>query len=369
MTVVVFCEYTGEHTASFAPPSEITLGYIYVYNPNSFDLSNWPIYARFTDDNFDFSDNIHENGNNLRFRSQGGDLLDYFLGEWYNGTLGEAFIKVPSLPANTTVTIVMNYEPGSTADLSNFSAVSLQIIEDLYSEWRFCHPSNTTLFDSGGNDWDGEIVWVDEDYVNKTDAYFDIGFQTEMDMWTGDQWGGGSMPYRSITNSAPFTWEIYAKWENDCWGPVMNTYDAENGIGTYIETGGTDLSLGTCDGDCKTIYIWDLEGGTWYHIIGLFASDYVSLKVNGSNASTSISSNHTDFNPENEPLRIAIDSWDITVDYPLLVEYARVWERILTQSEIDQLRDHYSIATSRFPNKVCVLNWTEEKPQVFVVVS
>ncbi len=366
MPVIVSFEYMGERRAAPAGPPEITIGYIYIYNPNSFDLSNWPVYVRFTQENFSFSSAIHSQGNNLRFRSLENNLLNYFLGEWYHGVFGEAFIQIPSLPANSTVTIKVNYEPSSNIDYSNFSAVALSILDGLYSEWRFCHPSNSTLYDSGGSNWHGKVVWTAPFYQNKTPAYFDIGFKTEMDPWSGFQFGGGEMPYRSITNSAPFTWELFIKWQGFPWGYIMNTNDAETDTGTFILISGSSIKLQTCNGDCKALWVYGLTSDTWYHVVGLFASNYISLRVNGTNTSSAISSNHTDFNPENEPLRLAIDSTDFTIDFPFLMEYARVWNRILSDSEIELLKNHYSVATSRFPNKVCVLNWTEDKPQVFI---
>ncbi len=368
MPIIVSFEYVGERTASFAGPSEITIGYIYIYNPNSFDLSNWPVYVRFTQENFSFSSAIHSQGNNLRFRSSENNLLNYFLGEWYHGVFGEAFIQIPLLPANSTVTIKVNYAPSSNIDYSNFSAVALNILEGLYSEWRFCHPSNSTLYDSGGSSWHGKIVYPSDSYINKTNGYYDIGFQSEWNWQTNEYYGGGEIPYSMITNSPPFTWEIFAKWHNDCYGYIMNTYNADSGIGSYIEVGGSFIDLGIANANCKTIYIWDLTSDTWYHIVGLFNENYISLWANDSNESSAIS-NHDDFNPENEPMRLALDSYGYPPDNSLILEYARVWERILTQSEIELLRNHYSVATSRFPNKVCVLNWTEDKPQVFIECS
>jgi len=380
MPVIVSFEYIGDRSASLpAPPTpaEVTIGYIYVYNPNSFDLSNWPVYVRFTQDNFSFSDNIHEKGNNLRFRSEGDDLLNYFLGEWYHGEFGEAFIQIPSLPANTTVAIKVNYQPDSNQDLSNFSAVALQILTDLYAEWRFCHPSNSTVYDSGGSNWTGKIKYVSAGHPNKTAAYFDFGLKSETDN-DFNYFGGAEMPFRERTKSAPFTWEMFVWFSSlTCWSSLMNTYDESYYKGSYLRVsyivdGPLVIEQGTADEESTSIEIQNLTSSKWYHIVGIFSDDYISLHINGSNASAALPANHTNFNSYEEPLRICLNSWGDTLFEPgtyIKTDYARMWEKELSQSEIDLLRNHYSVATSRFPNKVCVLNWTEDKPQVFIECS
>ena len=368
MTVIVSFEYIGTHAAALAP-SESLLGYIYIYNPNNFALQNWPIYVRFTSDNFNFNENIHEQGNNLRFRSLDGSLLNYFLGEWYSGTFGEAFIQVPELPANSTTKIKVTAAPPSAPDLSNFTAVSLEILDGLYAEWRFCHPSNKTIYDSGGSDWHGEIKWVYEDYINKTTGYYDVAFQSGY-VSPHDN-GGAICPFRSITKTPPFTWEASVYPSDNCESQLIGTY--ENYVGSRLTIYSNEeieilvSQMGASVGISNNINFEER-----HHVVALFSSDYISLYVDESNKSNAVPPDLTDFNENNNPLRIELDENDYTTFYSntfIKADFIRYWNRILSSDEISLLRAHYGVAVSRFPNKLCVLNWTEDKPQVFIECS
>jgi len=371
MPIIVSFEYIGEKSAALPLQPEVLLGYVHIYNPNSFDLNDWPVYVRFTQDNFSFSDNIHENGNNLRFRSLGGNLLNYFLGEWYQGEFGEAFVQIPTLSANSTTTIKVTYQPGTNNDLSNFSAVALQILSGLYAEWRFCHPSNYTIYDSGGSSWNGQIIYLSENYINKTTGYFDIALQSGYENWVDN--GGAKCPFRDVTKTPPFTWEAFiypSSGCNEC--QLIGTLQNQRGSQIYILYGDTIRAL-VWDGDYSaTAQLENLNFENWLHVAGLFDENYIALYVNESNTSAAVPSNITDFNPDNNLLRIELNEDDITTWDPntfIRADYIRHWSRILSESEITLLRNHYSVATSRFPNKVCVLNWTEDKPQVFIECS
>ncbi|RLG69508.1 MAG: hypothetical protein DRO11_07690 [Methanobacteriota archaeon] len=370
MTVIVSFEYIGARSASL--PSEVEIGYIHIYNPNNFVLEDWPIYVRFTSENFNFDEEtVHEQGNNLRFRSLDGNLLNYFLGEWYYGELGEAYVQIPQLPANSTTKIKVTAAPLTDPDLSNFSAVSLEILEGLYAEWRFCHPSNNTIYDSSGSGWDGKIKYVSESFVNKTTGYYDIAFKSG---WLGGSDRGGAIcPFRSITKNPPFSWESFVYPSSDCHGQLMGTYEGGSGSQLFIIQGSQAVKLLVAQGDTEVeTRIENIGFNEWHHVVGLFHENYISLYVDDSNTSKAVPDDLTDFNAGNHPLRIELDEYDWTTWTSgsfMKADFIRYWNRILSSDEISLLRSHYGVAVSRFPNKLCILNWTEDKPQVFIECS
>ena len=95
---------------------------ITINNPNSNDLTDFQVKITL-DSSFDFS-KANSDGSDIRFADAAGNTIPYYIESW-DSTNRQAviWIKVPSIPASSTVTVYMYYGNPSATSESNGDAV------------------------------------------------------------------------------------------------------------------------------------------------------------------------------------------------------------------------------------------------------
>jgi len=166
------------------------------------DLTNYQVLIELNSTNFDFT-HAQINGEDIRFTDASGNLLNYWIEEWDAvSETAKVWVKVPSIPANSSVEIQMYYGNPEVASESDAVATFIRVIDGVVGSWHFDEGSGTTAYDTSGNDNDGTIngaTWVDgkfgraldfdgvDDYVEiPDDSSLDITEAITIEAWVYD---------------------------------------------------------------------------------------------------------------------------------------------------------------------------------------
>jgi len=94
------------------------------------DLTDYQVLIELNSTNFDFS-HAQTNGEDIRFTDAAGNLLEYWIEEWDAvNESAKVWVKVPSIPANSSVEIFIYYGNSEISDASDASAVF-----ELFDDW------------------------------------------------------------------------------------------------------------------------------------------------------------------------------------------------------------------------------------------
>ena len=156
--------------------SEITNGWNYRLivtidnTDNPQNLTDYQVLVEL-DSNFSFP-HAQPDGDDLRFTNQKGDILPHWI-EFYDAASKKAkiWVKVDSIPASGTTSIIMYYGNPGALDTSDFDTTFTKdsVHEGLVALWHMDEGSGTTIADSSGNGnngtfhADGSPAWVGSD--------------------------------------------------------------------------------------------------------------------------------------------------------------------------------------------------------------
>jgi len=114
------------------------------------DLTDYQVLIELNSTNFDFS-HAQTNGEDIRFTDASGNLLDYWIEEWDAVNEGaKVWVKVPSIPANSSVEIFMYYGNSEVVDASDGDAV-FEFFDDFWgtgidtTKWDVYLPNQFTV--------------------------------------------------------------------------------------------------------------------------------------------------------------------------------------------------------------------------------
>jgi len=94
------------------------------------DLTDYQVLIELNSSNFDFS-HTQTNGEDIRFTDASGNLLDYWIEEWDAvNESAKVWVKVPSIPANSSVEILMYYGNSEVVSASDGGA-TFEFFDDL----------------------------------------------------------------------------------------------------------------------------------------------------------------------------------------------------------------------------------------------
>ncbi len=124
-------------------------------------MKNYQVLVELSD-SFKFSQ-AQSDGDDLRFTNWSGDILPYWI-ESYDSLNEEAkiWVKVDSIPASDTTSIIMYYGNPQASGASDFDATFTKdsVLDGLVALWHMDEGSGTQIIDSSLNGNDGIFVQV-----------------------------------------------------------------------------------------------------------------------------------------------------------------------------------------------------------------
>ena len=111
------------------------------------DLTDFQVLIELNSTNFNF-EHAQTNGEDIRFTDANGNLLSYWIEEWDSvNKKAKVWVKVPSIPANSSVEIYMYYGNPSASSASNGDATFefFDDFEDYTEKWQEGGDSPTVL--------------------------------------------------------------------------------------------------------------------------------------------------------------------------------------------------------------------------------
>jgi len=134
-------------------------------------LTDYQVLIKLNSTNFDFN-KANSDGSDIRFADTSDNLLSYWIEDW-NSTAQEAriWVKVPSIPANSSVTIYMYYGNKNATDAGN-KYVVFDVFLDTNTMKGWSCDSETT--------WEisGKYIHYKDDSTNIEDCWKNIKSQT-----------------------------------------------------------------------------------------------------------------------------------------------------------------------------------------------
>ena len=325
------------------------------------DLTDYQVLIELNSTNFDFS-HAQTNGEDIRFADTDGNLLSYWIEEWDSvNKKAKIWVKVPSIPADSSIEIFMYYGNPEITSASDASATFIRVIDGLVASWHFDEGAGTTAYDSSGNDNDGTIygaTWADgkfkkalnfdgsDDYVTiPHDASFDVDKVTITAWFKADALGYN---WRKI---------VCHPYYDDQWSDPYSVYalgiDNANKILGEISIGTSNVKVGGSV----------LNTGLWYFAAMTFDGEFLKIYLNSveeDSLSVSGSLNHRSTKVH---IAKAYDAANTEL-FDGIIDEVCIFNRALTQEEISDLYNNYGYSTENYPGKVLVRKYTEPEPSV-----
>jgi len=329
------------------------------------DLTDYQVLIELNSSNFDFS-HAQTNGEDIRFTDDDGNLLDYWIEEWDAvNEKAKIWVKVPSIPANSSVEIYCYYGNSEITSASDADATFIRVIDGVVGSWHFDEGSGLTAYDTSGNDNDGTLVngptWVDGKFGTALD--FDREERNYVNM-------GDILDY--ITEGS-FTLESWIKADTSQYIDAFIISKSENGnafslsLYSYHYGRVRYVRSGTSWGVTGNK---DVVDGQWHHLIYLADRDRnaLSLYVDGM-----LDKERTDWTAGSidvdEPLTIGIKNTGESYPYNGVIDEVRIYNRALTAQEISDLYNNYGYTTENYPGKVLVRKYSSPEPSVSLGVE
>jgi len=323
------------------------------------DLTDYQVLIELNSTNFNF-EHAQTNGEDIRFTDASGNLLDYWIEEW--GAVNEiakVWVKVPSIPANSSVEISMFYGNSEITSASDAASTFIRIIDGVVGSWHFDEGSGAAVYDSSGNGNNGTIYgasWIDgkfgralsfdgvDDYVeiNEVDNTLTPGTSNySIELWfklSSESTGHRGLVSKGVfQGNGAYTTYIYdsdfAKWYSD---------------GTNTVSGVTG----------------NLNDGQWHHIVFTKNGDEHRIYLDGV-LDNSKTLTDVDITSE-ENVIIGARSGGSDAFFLGVIDEVRIYNSALSEEGISDLYNNYGYTTENYPGKVLVRKYTEPEPSVSI---
>lgn len=261
-------------------------------------------------------------------------MLSYWIEGGLNTQQTRIWVKIPYIPPNGSVRIVMIYGNFSAQPMSNLSATFLAVIPNLVVAYSMDAPTGNTLVDKSGNNLHGVIYgaqWVAgaRRYALQFDGYDDFVEIPELNL-------GAQLPITIVTRAS------HTSPSGDTTPRVILGTTAPNLDYAVARTvyGESTKRVGAARTQTNSLIgarsTTPLTPNIWYHIASIITSNAISVYLNGS-AETVTSFTYTTTN-------IAIYNVNaigryLSYYYAGLIEGLRIYNAQLTQTQIALLRD------------------------------
>lgn len=261
-------------------------------------------------------------------------MLSYWIEGELNTQQTRIWVKIPYIPPNGSVRIVMVYGNFSAQPMSDLSATFLAIIPNLVVAYSMDAPTGSTLVDKSGNNLHGVIYgaqWVagTRRYALQFDGYDDFVEIPELNL-------GAQLPITIVTRAS------HTSPSGDTTPRVILGTTAPNLDYAVARTvyGESTKRVGAARTQTNSLIgarsTTPLAPNIWYHIAATITSDAISVYLNGS-AETVTSFTYTTTNIATYNVN-AIGRY-LSYYYAGLIEGLRIYNAQLTQTQIALLRD------------------------------
>jgi len=322
------------------------------------DLDYYQVLIELNSTNFDFS-HAQTNGEDIRFTDADENLLDYWIEEWdVVNKIAKVWVKVPSIPANSSVDIYMYYGNSSASSASDASATFFRVIDGLVASWHLDEGSGTTAYDTSGNDYDGALVngptWVDGKFGKAL------------------RFGGSDYVEVPDDESLRITGDIsIIAWvkpviDSDFHAIVSKGYSREYELSEDFRTGTYDLAWR--HGDESKSYMKNfpnffVDGEVWYFVAAVREGNELTVYKNGSYFDSDTFTESP--GPSTNPVDIGKRPEE-ALNFGGIIDEVSLFNRALTQQEIQDLYNYYGYSTENYPGKVLVRKYASPEPSIFI---
>ena len=399
------------------------------------DLTDYQVLIELNSSNFDFS---HSDGNDIRFYN-GEVFLPYWIEKWDSvNQEAKIWVKVPSIPANGTVSFYMYYGNPVLLSASSPELTFIRIIDDCILALPMDEGSGYIVYDKSGNDNDGSLspgsgsvtdetftsqydTWVqlkhtniDEgsetvtntdgtvtytrgtdyemDYANgkikvlssgsmadATDYYIDYTYSNSYPTWTDGKFGKalsfdgvddyvdcGNDESLDITNEITCEVWVYPIEYTGNPATVFSKHTAAPYSGYAIDFRENQIEWLILK-DSTVCYVrtpWTAPTNRWYHIVGTFNGSIMKLYVNGEFIGEG---NGALGSTAGYPLHIGECGYHgASENIKAIIDEVRIYNRALSEEEIQDLYNYYGYNTENYPGKTLVRKRVEPEPSVSI---
>ena len=336
------------------------------------DLTDYQVLVELNSTNFNFA-HAQTNGEDIRFADEEGNLRDYWIEKWDAANEeAKVWVKVPSIPANSSVEIYMYYGNPSASSESDVSATFIRVIDGVVGSWHFDEGSGTTAYDSSGNNYDGTIngaTWVDGKFgkalsYDGDDDYVDTADISEIELHDA------SFVVWVKLDTLSEDQDIITKGGHQLNEPLIIWYDVSVSSGADVGGGNTNtISILTCDGSTQH---WiaassnSINDNNWHHITAVvdITNNILKLYIDGELEASNTKA-WNGIADASVKLRIG-DATPSSHPFDGIIDEVLVFDKALSAEEILDLYNNYGYTTENYPGKVLVRKYTEPEPSVSV---
>jgi len=323
------------------------------------DLSDFQVLISLDSSNFNFA-HAQSNGEDVRFTDAEGNLLPYWIEEWDAvNEKAKVWVKVPSIPANSSVDIYMYYGNPSASSASDASATFIRVIDGVAGSWHFDEGAGNTAYDTSGNDNDGTLEngpqWVDGKYgkalsFDGSDDYVDCGYGESLNI-TDAITIEAYVKFSSLEQ----TGVIYSRGEHFAYYKgVMLSIRTNNVLEFWL---GNGTEAGVLDS------VSGVPTNQFSHVAGVWDGTTMIVYINGESKGTDSFSGPIVYHTSHAVIGARSAGGR---NFSGIIDEVRVYDRALTAEEISDLCNNYGYTTENYPGKVLVRKYTEPGPSVSV---
>ncbi|RLE75674.1 MAG: hypothetical protein DRZ80_02395 [Thermoprotei archaeon] len=332
-------------------------------------LTNYQIKIVLTTTNFDYS-HANSDGSDIRFTdSDGTTQLSYWIESWNPSGTSIIWVKVPEIPANSEKKIYIYYGNPSAQSESNVINTFIRVINGLIGSWHFDEGTGNTAHDTSGYNNHALLTTDNPNYPPPT--WTENGRYSNAVYFDGTEWAkvdaGNANIFNPTSGLSIEAWINASSLYSTSWGPMIVTKYGGNwkGYALFLDNGGYP-SFMVADGS-----VWypaqsskAISTGVWYHIVGTWDGSIVRIYVN---TVLKASTFGTLTNDPNQDLTIGRASWDpVGGMFKGTIDEVRIYNRSLTQEEINDLYNYYGYTTPNYLGKVLIRKYTYPEPTVII---
>ena len=338
------------------------------------NLTNYQVLLKLDETNFDFS-KTQQNGDDIRFVDINNNFLSYWIEKWDSfNKEARIWIKIPSIPANSTINIWMYYGNQTISSKSNVTSTFEYIINNLVASWHFDEGSGTKIYDSSGNNYNGDVsgaLWYNgifgsalkynqDDYVEFCDIpeikHHDATFAAWIKINNLDRDG-----------------DIFTKGPHSTNVPILIWYDKTVGSPADIGAGNTKtISVLSYDG---SVQHWvaapsnSINDNNWHHIIIIIKVDQNMIKIyiDGQLKASNIKGGWQGIQDTPDPIRTGAAN-PVNTQYGLVgqIDEVFIFNKALSDEEITNLYNNYGYTTTNLPHTVLIKKYVAPEPLISI---
>ena len=297
-------------------------------------------------------------GSDIRFFTEDGTCLPYWIEKWdADNNNAKIWVKVPSIPASGQVSIYAYFGNPELVSASSPELTFIRVIDGCVLALPMDEGSGDTVYDKSGNDNDGTIyggaTWTDGKFGKALNFDGEDDYVEVLD----------SESLKIMGDLTMIAW-VYPELDVSIYQGICGKGKAGEGF-MAVDTRNEDYQLAWRQGDGSNEYAHNflnffVLGEKWYFVVVVRDENTLKAYRDGEFFDSLTFSYTVGATSINFYVGRREDGWYFNG----LIDEVRIYNRALSEEEIQNLYNYYGYNTENYPGKTLVRKKVDSEPSV-----